>query len=264
MQHTIKIGTSGYSYDDWRGPFYPENLPKADMLPYYCQYFDCVELNTTYYTIPPATTFQRLQEKTPDHFEFIIKTNQETTHRRIENDRAIKQLCESIKPLEDAGKMFGFLAQFPYSFKNNESNRRYLVHTRKLLDNYPLYVEFRNYTWLSDQLPQFLSQNNISYVNVDEPPLRGLLPRQDITTTTSGYIRLHGRNSHDWWDGTGSARYHYEYSNEELNEWLINISRIVKKAYKTYIFFNNHPVGNAVKNAQQMLKILSDGKIPGL
>ena len=264
MPYTIKIGTSGYSYDDWRGHFYPENIPKADMLSFYCHYFDCVELNATYYTIPPARTFQRLEEKTPDNFEFIIKTNQETTHRRKENDRAIQQLCESIKPLEEAGKMHGFLAQFPYSFKNTETNRKYLVQTRKLLGNSPLFVEFRNNTWLSDQVPLFLAQNNISYVNVDEPPLRGLMPLQDITTTTSGYIRLHGRNCAEWWEGKGSARYHYKYSKEELNEWLINISRIIKKAYKTYIFFNNHPVGNAVKNAQQMLKILEEEKIPGL
>jgi uncharacterized protein YecE (DUF72 family) len=209
MPDIIKIGTSGYSYDDWRGPFYPENLPKADMLAYYCQYFNCVELNATYYTIPSVKTFQRLSEKTPENFEFIVKANQETTHRRIENAQAIQRLCEAIKPLEEAGKMHGFLAQFPYSFKNNEKNRRYLVDTRKLIGDLPLFVEFRNYTWLSEQVPSYLAQNNIGYVNVDQPSLRGLLPRQDIITTKIGYIRMHGRNSKDWWEGKGSARYSY-------------------------------------------------------
>lgn len=264
MPHSIKIGTSGYSYDDWRGSFYPEHLPRGKMLSYYCNYFDCVELNATYYKIPSAQTFQRLQEITPDSFEFIIKANQETTHRRKENRQAIQQLCESIKPLQESGKMHGFLAQFPYSFKNNETNRKYLVETRNLLGKIPLYVEFRNYTWLNEQIPVFLAQHNIGYVNVDEPPLRGLLPRQDITTIMNGYIRLHGRNSRDWWEGKDSARYQYEYSTEELNEWLINISSIIKKAYKTYIFFNNHPLGNAVRNAQQLIKILASEKIPGL
>ena len=110
MQSEIRIGTSGYSYDDWRGHFYPDNLPKSEMLSFYARYFGCVELNATYYTIPPIGTFQRLQEKTPKNFEFIIKTNQETTHRRKENEKAVQKLKDSIKPLAESGKMYGFLA----------------------------------------------------------------------------------------------------------------------------------------------------------
>ena len=95
-------------------------------------------------------------------------------------------------------------------------------------------------------------------MNVDEPELKGLLPKQDIVTTDTGYIRLHGRNEKDWWDGTGSDRYNYEYNEEQLKEWLTNISNILKKTYKTYIFFNNHPNGQAVRNARQMVQILND------
>ena len=260
MKNNLRIGTSGYSYEDWRGSFYPENLPKADMLKFYCQYFETVELNATYYTIPHQKTFLRLSEKTPENFEFIIKTHQETTHRRKENKPSLEKLLEAARPLQENGKLHGFLAQFPYSFKNNEFNRRYLIETRKVLGELPLFVEFRNDSWTAPQLPAFLEQNNIGYVNVDEPPLKGLLPVQDIASTKTGYVRLHGRNKKDWWDGQGSARYHYTYTSEQLNGWLINISSIMKKTYKTYIFFNNHPVGNAVKNAQQMIKILEQVK----
>jgi uncharacterized protein YecE (DUF72 family) len=91
---------------------------------------------------------------------------------------------------------------------------------------------------------------------VDEPHLAGLLPMQDIVTTGTGYIRMHGRNSADWWQGKGSARYNYEYQENELNEWLTNISNILRKTFKTYIFFNNHPNGQAVKNAKQMIELL--------
>ena len=118
----IKIGTSGYSYDDWRGNFYPQSLPSGQMLEYYCRFFDTVELNVTYYTIPPVRTFEQLVAKTPNDFEFIIKTNQETTHRRKENETAIQKLILSVAPVQEAKKLHGFLAQFPYSFKNNEQN----------------------------------------------------------------------------------------------------------------------------------------------
>ena len=101
-----------------------------------------------------------------------------------------------------------------------------------------------------------MRSNDIGYVNVDQPDLKGLLPPQDIVTSDSGYLRLHGRNKEDWWQGKGSARYDYEYTEEELKEWLTNISNILRKTYKTYIFFNNHPNGQAIKNAKQMIEIL--------
>ena len=254
----LKIGTSGYSYDDWRTHFYPPELPKSSMLNYYCQYFTIVEVNSSYYHIPAANTIERMVNKTPPDFEFILKVNQETTHRRKENEQAIRRLMESLKPMIESGKFKGLLAQFPYSFKNNEQSRKYLFETKKMIGDVPLFVEFRNYTWLNDHLPQFLKENNIGYVNVDEPNLKGLLPKQDIVTSDAAYIRFHGRNEKDWWDGQGSARYDYEYNEDQLKEWLTNISNIMKKTYKTYIFFNNHPNGQAIRNAQQMMKILND------
>jgi len=252
----IKIGTSGYSYDDWRNHFYPQELPKGQMLDFYCQYFKTVEVNSSYYRIPTANIIERMAQKTPDDFEFIVKVNRETTHRRIENEQAINQLLDALKPMIDSGKFRGLLAQFPYSFKNNEQNRKYLYQTKNLVGEVPIFVEFRNNTWLNDQLPRFLKNNGIGYVNVDEPQLRGLLPKQDIVTSDEAYVRFHGRNEEDWWDGQGSARYDFEYSEEELKEWLTNISNILKQTYKTYVFFNNHPNGQAVRNAQQLMKIL--------
>ncbi len=258
LKFEISIGTSGYSYEDWRSHFYPPELPKSRMLNFYCQYFKTVEVNSSYYHIPALNTFERMANKTPDNFEFIVKVNQETTHRRKENRQAVSGLMEALKPLIDTGKLKGLLAQFPYSFKNNEENRTYLFQTKKMIGEIPLFVEFRNFTWLNEQLPEFLKENDIGYVNVDEPNLKGLLPKQDIVTSDSAYIRFHGRNTKDWWDGQGSARYDYEYNEDQLKEWLTHISNILKKTYKTYIFFNNHPNGQAIRNAQQMMKILDE------
>ena len=95
-------------------------------------------------------------------------------------------------------------------------------------------------------------------MNVDEPDLKGLIPPQAIVTNPPAYIRFHGRNEKAWWNGQGSERYNYEYSKEELKEWLNNISQILKKSPKTYIFFNNHPQGKAIKNARDMMEILNN------
>ncbi len=254
----LKIGTSGYSYDDWRNHFYPPNLAKSSFLEFYAQFFNAVEINSTYYVIPNQYTTRRLVEKTPDNFCFIVKTHQETTHRRQENESAIKQLLEALKPMIASGKFQGFLAQFPYSFKNNEANRKYLLQTRQLLKDFPLFVEFRHISWVVPAMFTFLKENNISFVNVDEPQLPGLLPPSAIVTTQLGYIRFHGRNAKDWWDGQGSARYDYLYSKEELLEWMSNISHLLQKTYRTYIFFNNHPRGQAIKNAKQMLELIQN------
>ena len=254
--YEIKVGTSGFSYDDWRGVFYPQEISRADMLAYYCRHFQTVEINATYYAIPDHKTFERMVLKTPPDFEFIVKTDRETTHDRNDKGNALQKLLQALTPMIESGKLKGLLAQFPYSCKNNEVNRAHLARTKNIAGDIPLFVEFRNYTWNSEPIVDFLKANAIGYVNTDEPALKGLLPPQAHVTSDAGYIRFHGRNKKDWWDGKGSARYNYEYSPEELREWLTRISRILHKTYKSYIFFNNHPQGKAVKNARQMMEIL--------
>ncbi len=258
----IKIGTSGYSYEDWRGLFYPQDLPKSRMLEYYCRSFAVVEVNSSYYFIPSSKTAQRMAEKTPSDFEFIFKTNQETTHVRSEDGPAVKNLLENLSPLKEAGKLSGLLAQFPFSFKNSQNNRGYLFRLREAVGDVPLFVEFRHDSWNKPPVSEFLKANNIGYVNVDEPQLAGLLPPQDIVTTSASYVRFHGRNEEQWWKGQGSERYDYLYSEDELRQWITNIRSILRRSAKTYIFFNNHPRGQAVTNAKQMEAIIATHIFP--
>jgi uncharacterized protein YecE (DUF72 family) len=250
------IGTSGYSYKDWEGVFYPPGLPSGQRLEYYANYFNVVEINSTYYSIPNPAVFYHLQRKTSQNFEFIIKTHRETTHGRKENIRAMKDLITTLAPLIEADKFRGFLAQFPYSFKNNPANREYLLRTRELAGDFPLFVEFRNWTWNRPEITPFLKENHIGYVNVDEPPLRGLIPPQAIATTDIAYVRFHGRNQKEWWNGTNETRYDYLYSDAELEEWTNRLSILIKRSLKTYIFFNNHPKGKAIQNALSLRKLL--------
>jgi len=252
----IKVGTSGYSFEDWRGTFYPEEIQKGKMLDHYVNYFPVVEINSTYYRIPHPAVMANIEKKTPKEFEFIVKTPQAVTHKRSGIETSIKEFRESIKPMEDSGKLKGLLAQFPYSFKFNEKSLDYIKYCRDLLAPHQLFVEFRHDGWVNRTMYDNFGENDIGYVAVDEPQLRGLLKPELFNTIDTAYVRLHGRNAENWWDG-GALRYDYDYSREELQEWKQKIDKLEGKAKKIFIFFNNCHLGQAVKNAREMMMILN-------
>lgn len=258
MNEKIQIGTSGWSFQDWKGPFYPAEIEKGDMLPYYAEHFKCSEINSTYYTIPHFKVFEHLVNKTPENFEFTVKFNKRTTHEDGHRIEAVYELNETIQPLKAAGKFSGYLAQFPYSFKNDEKSRGLLHKLRDTLPDDEIFVEFRHNSWLRNPVYRFLEKNNLSYVCVDEPQLSGLLPPQTVTTSHTGYIRLHGRNAETWWHPEKGDRYDYLYSNEELDDWIQRIDEMQNRVSKLYIFFNNCHHGQAPMNAKKMLSLFGD------
>jgi uncharacterized protein YecE (DUF72 family) len=252
----IKIGTSGYSFEDWKGPFYPTDTKKGKYLDYYIKYFPTVEINSTYYRIPHPAVMANIEKKTPENFEFIIKVPDTLTHKRKDITEAVRQFNECIKPMQESGKLKGLLAQFPYSFKFSPVNLDYLKRCREILQPQKLFIEFRHDSWVNRTMYDSFRKNGIGYVAVDEPPLRGLLNPDMFNTTDTAYIRLHGRNAEQWWNG-GALRYDYDYSDEELNEWKKKIEKMKDKAKKLYIFFNNCHLGQAVKNAREMMRKLN-------
>ena len=164
----IHIGTSGYSFKDWKGPFYPVKITNQEMLDFYSRHFEVVEINSTYYAIPKPQTFERMAEKTPDDFQFMVKANGGMTHERVDNQSVFDEFENSIQPLVESDKLKGILAQFPGSFRNSEENRKYLREYRDRLAKYPLVVEFRHISWISEPLFGFLRELGISYCAVDE------------------------------------------------------------------------------------------------
>jgi uncharacterized protein YecE (DUF72 family) len=254
---SVVVGTSGYSFADWVGNFYPSGTRKGDMLKEYSRHFAVVEVNSTYYRIPHPVVFRRMEEKTPDGFEFVIKANQEMTHKHSRDPALYRMFKESIQPIIEAGKFSGIIAQFPWGFKQTPENR---AHVGFLKDQFPedhLFVEFRNSSWISEETFDGLRQAGIGYCSVDEPKLRGLVPPVARVTADQGYVRLHGRNAKTWWGRGGGDRYDYLYSEDELREWLSKIKDMSKKARKTFVFFNNCHAGQAAKNARLMKELLS-------
>jgi len=254
----IKIGTSGYSFKDWLGTFYPSDLQPGKMLDYYQNYFSTVEINSTYYRLPHPKVFYNIAQKVPPNFDFMVKTHQTVTHKRKEIQQSMADLFLAVDPLIQENKMKGFLAQFPYSFKLSETNLKYLGELKNYSRAFPLYVEFRHSSWVKDEVFAFLRENRIGYVDVDEPPLKDLLPPQGLVTNGVSYIRFHGRNRKTWYDPESGDRYDYEYTLDELKEWLPLVEETAAAASDTYLFFNNCHMGQAVKNAKMMRDLLKD------
>lgn len=248
----VRIGTSGYSFQDWKGRFYPPDLPDGKMLLHYAGHFSCAEVNSTYYRIPHPKVFYHMVQKVPAGFEFVVKVHSDVTHKRENPESSLDKLALAIQPVVDEGMFRGYLAQFPYSFKNRQPNRQYLARLSHLTDRHPLFVEFRHASWNTPPLYDFLRQHHLNYVNVDEPALPNLLPPQAITTSETGYVRFHGRNAAAWWNKDKGDRYDYLYSQDELVNWHKNIQGMLDRVEKLYLFFNNCYHGQAAQNALEM------------
>lgn len=253
----IYIGTSGFSYDDWKGRFYPERIAKKDMLSYYAAMFKAVEINSTYYAIPPITTFATMDAKTPDDFRFAVKAHKDMTHTSDASDESFLAFLRSIRPLRDSGKFGCMLAQFPWSFKPTPENIDRLCEFRERVGDLPTVIEFRNSAWVNENTFALLRDLDLGFCSVDEPRLKGLMPPVAAATSAIGYVRFHGRNAAKWFKHDQAyERYDYLYSEEELNEWVPKVRDIESKTTQTYVFFNNHYQGKSVRNAAMFAKML--------
>ena len=253
----IYVGTSGYSYDDWVGPYYPADLPKNKRLDFYAQEFNACELNFSYYRIPTPWMLERIAAKTGKGFQFAIKANQAMTHQREENANVFAQFVQALDPLLQAGKFGCVLLQFPSSFRARPENLHYLRLCRERLGDLPAVVEFRHAGWLTDETLAFLRAQNLGFCAVDQPRLRGLLPPVAHVTADVAYVRFHGRNAKKWWQHEHAwERYDYAYTQEELAEWVPKIKKLDAQAEKTFVFTNNHWRGQAVDTARQLQNLL--------
>ena len=255
----ILIGTSGYSYADWVGPFYPPGTPQKDFLGLYCRQFPIVELNFSYYQQPTPRTLERMLAAAPTGFSFALKAHRKMTHEIGETwEKDIQAFREGIRPMVEAGQLAAVLLQFPFSFSYTTESRKRLGELCDRLEGLPLAVEFRKREWLRDSVLEGLRTRGISMVSVDEPALPNLLP--PVTEATGGfaYLRFHGRNEKDWWTGDNASRYNYLYNKDELGEWVQRIRRIMDHVPLVLAFFNNHWRGNAAQNARDLRLMLEE------
>jgi len=253
----LYLGTSGFSYDDWVGRFYPPGMPKREWLAYYAREFRTCEVNSTYYAIPRPSNLKAMAEKTGDGFQFVIKANQEMTHQREDNAGVFTRFRRALGPMADAGKLGCVLAQFPYSFRASQESLDYLELFRDRSGDLPVVVEFRNARWVTEEVFHWLRQLGVGFCCVDEPRLPNLMPPVAEATSSIAYVRFHGRNASRWWRHEHAyERYDYTYSPEELEEWVSRIRKLNRAAEKTFVFANNHWQAQAVDTIRQLRLML--------
>ncbi len=247
------LGTSGYSYDDWKHVYYPSNVPKGGWLAYYANEFRTVELNFTYYRLPTADQLAKLAAQTPDDFKFALKAHQDITHVRRGDPLTFAQFRAALEPLQEEDRLGAVLLQFPFSFRNTKENNYYLQHCAKQFSEVPFVFEFRHNSWVTQRVLGKLREWQAGFCNVDTPKLPGLLPQTAFVTAPTAYVRLHGRNSEKWWRHEQSwERYDYAYSDQEIGEWIPHLVEMDKQAESLFVFANNHWQAQSIKTIRQI------------
>jgi uncharacterized protein YecE (DUF72 family) len=257
LANKIRIGTSGFSYDDWVGPFYPRGLPKSKWFDYYAREFSCLEINASYYTWMSPRALESLTNRAPASFRFAIKLHRSLTHGKDDIAHGIMATGEQNRPLDDPIH----LAQFPNGFKANAEN---WARVEALAALPRLVVEFRNRDWQTDETYKRLRKLDISLCAVDGPNIQGLPKFSKNVTGDIAYTRMHGRNAEKWYEHERAfERYNYLYSEKEIVKISADISEMSEKTQGSYVFFNNHYGAQAVTNARQLaatLGIMSTAK----
>jgi len=235
----IRIGTSGWNYDHWKGIFYPEELSKGKWLEFYIKYFDTVELNASFYRLPTQKTFQNWYKRTPRGFIWSVKANKFITHTKRLKDvkEALNRFYNAISGLKE--KCGPILFQLPPSLV---FEKELLKDFCSMLDfSYRYTLEVRNSSWINDEVFEILKEHNIAFCISDTA---GRFPYHEEITADFIYIRLHG----------SKILYASEYTEEEINLWA---QKIIDWGKDVYVYFDNDFNGYAVKNAKMLKKVLN-------
>ena len=270
----FRVGTAGWSYEDWIGIVYPKPAPRGfDRLALMASLFDANEINSTFYRIPTArqtADWARRVSHNP-RFAFTAKLYRGFTHEREAGAEDRRAYLQALEPLAAANRLGAVLAQFPVSFHATDENRARLD---RILDDFaalPLAAEFRHRSWDSPEVLAALSDRGAAFVNIDQPWLGDNLRATEHVTAPFSYFRFHGRNAAKWFgpDTSNEARYDYLYSGEELAPWTERIRRSAERlparpagradaaARGVYAILNNHFRGQAVANALELQHALT-------
>jgi len=242
----IRLGTSGWSYSDWEGVFYK---PGESKFRRYCRIFETVEIDSTFYSYPDPEMMEGLAKAAPSGFTFSAKMPSIITHeKKLELDKGVEKDLERflnlMKPLRRVGALGPILVQLPPKFTYREHLKNLKEFLKLLPSDFRFAVEFRDESWLREDVFQMLEKSGVAYTIVDEP----LLPPDLHVTADFAYIRWHGKGKAPW--------YYYHYRREELEDWKPRIEELDEKVHTIYGYFNNHFHGYAVHNCLQVLEIL--------
>ena len=243
----ILLGTQGFSYKDWVGPFYPPGALPADYLAYYARVFHTVELDTTYYRIPARELVRRWDAETPPAFVFSAKLPKEITHERMLTDCGTL-LSAFVDHMSLLDRQLGTLVvQLPPQFKVTEFERL-KVFLRGLPSGFRFAVEVRDRKFLTDEFFTLLQDHGVAFCVQD----LYYMPKAAHVTADFTYIRWMGRRTDvDVFDKIQIDR------TERMENWAALILELPASVQQVYGYFNNHYAGHSPDSVRQMAKLLS-------
>lgn len=277
---SIYIGLGGWGDHD---SLYSKGVRSTDKLSAYAKHFEIVEIDSTFYAIQSPERIRQWIAQTPPHFKFIVKAYQGMTgHQRGSTGIASKKeemfaaFLTMIQPLIELDRLICVLFQYPPWFDCMTKHVMVLRSTKKLMGDIPCSLEFRHQSWFKSEMRaktiQFMKDEQWIHSVCDEPQAGdGSIPMIiESTDKTLTMVRLHGRNESGWND-TGDdkwreVRYLYDYSEQQLAEWLPRLEQLSQGSQDVFVIFNNNSGGHAARNAKMLMMLLGqkrpDGKQP--
>jgi len=273
----LKVGTSGWSYDDWEGHVYPRAIDASSRLAFYAERFPTVEVDSTYYRDPAPAVVKGWIAKTRDatRFELSVKAPGTLTHEMlVDGDPAqVRRVAEAWRvlvadPLAAAHRLGAILLQLSPAVTRHPAARERLAAALDALAPHPCAVEFRNRTWHTeeaepryhDDTRELLDAHRAAAVVVDGPPFPPIV----AGAASHAYVRFHGRNASHWKkkDEYYGQRYDYLYAEGELDPWAKRLAALAKEKELVRVYFNNHVQGKAFRNGEQMEALLERERAP--
>lgn len=235
----IHVGTSGWSYKEWKGSFYPPKLPAREMLRFYSARFSTVEVNNSFYRIPSERVLASWAEQVPQEFRFVMKASRRITHhqRLRDEDGSIGYFLRAVNPL--GSRLGPTLFQLPPTFKKDASRLQSFLE--RLPPRWPAAFEFRHQSWFDDEVYQLLQLRDVPLVAVDEDEAYGA-GAPLVTTASWGYLRLR----------------RLQYDPPALQGWA---ARIAAQPWKGAYVFLKHEEGSPTGPgaAQELLALIEGG-----
>jgi uncharacterized protein YecE (DUF72 family) len=236
---TIRIGTSGWHYASWKGPFFPESLDAKDQLRFYASQFSTTELNGVFYRTPTERAVKSWRDQTPGDFVFAWKASKFITHWKRLSDRSVNSLELLESRLSLLGRKAGpVLFQLPPQF---ELNYERLQAFTKMLNRRRRYTfEFRHPSWYVARVFRLLANANIALCISDHADA----PSPWKRTADFVYIRAHGPG----------GRYKGHYKQATLAEWRTTIANWNRRGHDVYVYFDNDQKSAAPADARQLME----------
>ncbi len=237
----IFVGTSGWTYDDWAGKFYPREIKGSERLAFYVTRFDTVEINATFYRLPTQTMLDAWNRRLPEGFHLVVKGSRVITHLKKLSDcqESLEIFLDRVKQLR---ALRAILWQLPPSLgKDTDRLDRFLA---ALPQNVRHAVEFRHKSWWDDDVAALLARYGAAFVAISHPKL----PNTIYPTADFLYLRFHGLDR---------QLYRYDYTNDELKDWAARLKPYIKSR-TIYAFFNNDYQANAPRNAEAFRLMLEN------